>query len=547
MKIFINTLKIVPILLLGLLLNSCEEGLTYQKINDLFQPRYVLTEPVVEGNSIALVWYEVNDASSYTVELHQDVYYNSLFATYTTTDPFIKMDDIPYATRFYIRVKSNHPANPIYDSEWAYTNALTATRPPFESILQKVSRTDITDTTVVVRWTISAQSPVDSISLVPATDKTIPSLGRPLTSEEISQGFCEIDGLAKNTLYDVDIYDRTKPRKYDQPYNKVTFRTAGPSAGSIIIGPDDDLSAILLANNDNNEISEGTEYYLPAGSYYKLTTFTIKKGFKLVGATDGAKPRLEMGGNWNIAEAVYLSTLEFANIELFQTIDAGYFFNSGNSWNIEEIIMFNCTFKHFKRGFWRHQGTNKYKRIGRLEMENCMLDECGGHTGPYGTFAINSGGADNIENAIFRNCTFMRDHYGTTDKTKNMRNLFDYSQSTYPIHLEYQNITLYDYCYNQRLINIPAAEGSTLIFEKVLIASACGNIYSIAANTSKEFSSNYVTTDYLVGPSSIDGTALELSAAELFANPENGNLTIKDSSSPIVLNGVGDTRWLPKN
>ncbi len=255
--------------------------------------------------------------------------------------------------------------------------------------------------------------------------------------------------------------------------------------------------------------------------------------------------QIELTGSWNTESDVYISSLEFENIEFFQTIDAGYFFNSGNAWNMEQVIFFNCTFKHFKRGFWRHQGSDKLKRIGRLEMENCMLDECGGHTGPYGTFSINSGGADNIENAIFTNCTFMRDHYQTDDVTRNMRHLFDYGSSAYPINLEYRNITIYDYAYNQRLINIAAAENSTLVFEKVLVAAACGNIYSLAAKTTTSFADNYVTADYLVGPASINATELGISANNLFVNPTAGDLTIKDANSPIVTNRVGDTRWLP--
>jgi len=38
---------------------------------------------------------------------------------------------------------------------------------------------------------------------------------------------------------------------------------------------------------------------------------------------------------------------------------------------------------------------------------------------------------------------------------------------------------------------------------------------------------------------------LGVSAADLFVDPANGDLTIKDASSPIVINRVGDTRWIP--
>ncbi|MBB4034237.1 hypothetical protein GGR21_000122 [Dysgonomonas hofstadii] len=537
-------LTILYVCFSGLFFSACEDD-KYREELDLFQPRFVLDEPKVEGNSIALVWYKVNDATSYTVELHLDNFYNSLFAAYNTTDPQLFIDDIPYATRYYIRLKSV-ASDSLHNSHWTYTNALTESRPAFANLLERVAKADIMETSVTIRWQIDPENPVDSIGVVPAMGAdTIPSVTRFLTSEEIGQGYAEIDGLERNTLYNVNIYDTSKPRKYDKPYNTVNFRTAGPSAETIIISRDDDLSAILSAANNNTDVPEGTEYYLPAGSYFKVSPFTIKKGFKLTGSTDGERVQIELTGSWNTESDVYISSLEFENIEFFQTIDAGYFFNSGNAWNMEQVIFFNCTFKHFKRGFWRHQGSDKLKRIGRLEMENCMLDECGGHTGPYGTFSINSGGADNIENAIFTNCTFMRDHYQTDDVTRNMRHLFDYGSSAYPINLEYRNITIYDYAYNQRLINIAAAENSTLVFEKVLVAAACGNIYSLAAKTTTSFADNYVTADYLVGPASINATELGISANNLFVNPTAGDLTIKDANSPIVTNRVGDTRWLP--
>ena len=106
-------------------------------------------------------------------------------------------------------------------------------------------------------------------------DTTLPGVSRYLTIEEMMQGYAEVDGLTKNTLYAVNLYDTSKPRKYDKPYNQVTFRTAGPSAMSIQVGLEDDLSAMLLDNDVDPEVPEGTEYYLPAGSSYRVTPFSL--------------------------------------------------------------------------------------------------------------------------------------------------------------------------------------------------------------------------------------------------------------------------------
>ncbi len=530
-------------ILCSLSFSGCKEVL-YEEQLDLFQPRFVLSAPLVKSNSIAVVWYKIQDAASYEVELCLDNYYTKRFALFNVKDPQLFVDDIPYNTTFFIRLRAVS-ADGGHNSQWATTSAMTEPRPAFASLLQKVSKADIFENSATIRWLIDAANPVDSISVVPTLTDTIASIGRSLTAQEISQGYAEITGLEKNTLYNVNIYDTKKPRKYDKPYNNITFRTAGPSAETIVIKKEDDLSKILTAANDNAAVPEGVEYYLPAGSDYKVAPFRIKKGFKLTGEPGGIRAQIEMTGNWDISPDAYIASLEFSNIEFYQNLDAGYFFNSGNGWNMEQIIFFNCNFKQFKRGFWRHQGSN-LKRIGRLEMENCLFDQNGGHSGPYGLFAMGSGGKDNVENAIFTNCTFMRDHYQTTDRTKNMKHLFDYGSSTYPIKLEYRNITLYDYAYNQRLINIASAAGSSLVFEKVLIASGSGAAYAIGANTSTSFANNYATTDYLVGLSPIKGTQLGVSAADLFVNPTAGDLTIKNLTSPIVINRVGDTRWLPK-
>ena len=531
------TTVLLPALLWGALFTSCQDD-QYNKIDDLFQPRFVLEKPEVKSNSITLVWYKVNDASSYTVELHQDTYYKSLFMSVDTTEPFVFLDDIPYGTTFYIRVRSN-AANAVNNSQWTYTNASTEARPEYAKLLEDVSKTEITENSAIIRWKVDVQNPVDSISVMPMMDKTLANVSRYLTEEEKAQGRAEVTGLDKNTLYAVNIYDTSKPRKYDKPYNQATFRTAGPAAESITVGWDDDLT--------NAEIPEGTEYFLPAGSSYRLSPFAIKKGFRLVGSTEGIKPIVTMESSWNVVAGSYISGIEFVNVEFRQEILNSYFFNSGNAYTLENISFVNCDFYGFGRGFWRHQGANN-KHLMNFEMEGCKFEQCGWQTGAYGTFHLGStdkegNSYDHLERVIFRNCTFSRDNNSTDGW--GWGNIFYAPNLDKPIHLEYKNVTFYSFCRNQRMINIQSAVGSELVLEGVVLASPCGEIYSIGANTTTSFSNNYTTKDYALGGSKINATDLDMTAAELFVDPEKGDLTIKDSNSPIVTNRSGDTRWIP--
>ena len=539
------TTVLLPALLWGALFTSCQDD-QYNKIDDLFQPRFVLEKPEVKSNSITLVWYKVNDASSYTVELHQDTYYKSLFMSVDTTEPFVFLDDIPYGTTFYIRVRSN-AANAVNNSQWTYTNASTEARPEYAKLLEDVSKTEITENSAIIRWKVDVQNPVDSISVMPMMDKTLANVSRYLTEEEKAQGRAEVTGLDKNTLYAVNIYDTSKPRKYDKPYNQATFRTAGPAAESITVGWDDDLTKLLTDNNDNAEIPEGTEYFLPAGSSYRLSPFAIKKGFRLVGSTEGIKPIVTMESSWNVVAGSYISGIEFVNVEFRQEILNSYFFNGGNAYTLENISFVNCDFYGFGRGFWRHQGANN-KHLMNFEMEGCKFEQCGWQTGAYGTFHLGStdkegNSYDHLERVIFRNCTFSRDNNSTDGW--GWGNIFYAPNLDKPIHLEYKNVTFYSFCRNQRMINIQSAVGSELVLEGVVLASPCGEIYSIGANTTTSFSNNYTTKDYALGGSKINATDLDMTAAELFVDPEKGDLTIKDSNSPIVTNRSGDTRWIP--
>lgn len=535
--------KIFCVLMWAVLFTSCEED-KYTPIKDLFQPRMVLEEPEVSGNTITLVWYEVNDAVSYTVELFFDNYYTNHFKTVETQQPFVVLNDIPYGTTFYIRVRCN-AADADNNSQWTYLNAATESRPQYVHLLEDVSSGEISENSVTIHWEVDSENPVDSVSVVPVMDKVASTVTRYLTEEEIVSGKATIEGLEKNTLYALNVYDTSKPGIYDRPYNEVTFRTAGPAAESIKIGLEDDLSAILTANNDNAEIPEGTEYFLPAGSQYTLTPFNIKKGFRLVGSTEGVKPIVIMSSWWNMEANAYISSLEFENIDFRQDIVHGYFFNINSSYTVESIRFVNCDFSNFGRGFFRHQGANS-KHIMSFEMEGCWLNNCGQFGSNYGTFYMGStddsgNSYDVVDRAVFRNCTFSNE----ADPTHAWGNLFRAPDMNAPVHLELKNVTIYSFCTNQMLVQIQSASGSELIVDGMVIASPCGTFCSLPANVTTTFENNYVTSDYTVGGTQLNATELPQSATDIFANPTNGDLTIKDSSCPIAVNRAGDTRWIP--
>ena len=81
----------------ALALTACDDDDKFTSRGDLFQPRFATSPEVTvkNHNDMTLVWYKVNDAVGYTVQLFEDSYYQRLFMELETTDPYVTIEDIP--------------------------------------------------------------------------------------------------------------------------------------------------------------------------------------------------------------------------------------------------------------------------------------------------------------------------------------------------------------------------------------------------------------------------------------------------------------------
>ncbi len=531
-----------------MVITGCSED-EYTSRGDLFQPRFA-TNPAVtvkNNNDMSLIWYKVNDAKDYTVQLFEDYYYQNLFLELETEDPFVTLEDLPYAKRFYVRVRSN-ATQEIHNSQWALCDFTTEARPDYSHILQGVSKTEINDNDAMIRWVVDVTNPADSFSVVPKMNPELPTITGYIPAEARESGEMKVTGLNPSTLYSVNIYDTSKPRRYDKPYNEVTFRTTGPAAQVIEVGVTDDLGAILLANNDDPEIPEGTRYELEAGTTYNIQTFSIKKGFTIAAPNEGTRPILVLNGTWSVFKDAYLSVFAFENVEVRNALAQQYFMNSSNPFTIENVSFTNCIFRNIYRGFWRHQASN-LKHIQAIEIDNCWFDQCGWQSGTYGTFAFGSAGKgeigqyDQIDAITIRNTTFSRGGY-KQDVSWGWGNLINHNTTSSPIDLTIENVTFYDFCVNQRLIDISNTEKASVTIRNVVIASPMGELIATGSGTRTTYDNNYVTSDYKLGGSKIKAVELPVSAEDLFKDPDNGDYTIKDRSSLIYLTQAGDLRWI---
>lgn len=531
---------------MAMTMSSCKEE-QFTPTGDLFAPKFCADPVVRNHNDIALVWYPVNDAISYTVRLTTDTYKRDEFLVFDTEETVINIEDLPYGQAFNIQVRANS-SDSKKTSQWATTAATTDQRPAYAQLLNGVDLATITYHEATVTWVDDPDNPVDEIGYYSPNDETVENIRRPLTEQEKAAHEVRLTELKEKTLYYVNVYDTNKPRKYDQPYNQIKFRTNGDPAAIIQIAYEDDLSTILNENNLDPDIPEGVVYELEDGSSYTIAPFAMRKGFILRGPADAeSKPKLILNGTWNINSGSNIQLFSLENVQVGNKADAQYFFNGNGAYDLEEASFINCDFIDVRRGFWRQQGKLN-RHVGEIRIDGCLFDHIGYQSSGYGTFHIEAekgttSAYDAIDNVTIRNTTFMRDG-GIQETAWGWANLF-YSQTTiHPVNILIENVTFYEFCHNSTMINILNTENSTVTVRNVVMASKSGQFLLQGSATKTVYTNNYATKDYSLGAASIGGVDYAGTAADLFVDPVNGNLTVKDKSSLIYSNAAGDPRWL---
>lgn len=226
-------------------LTSCKEETPV--VSDMFKPKLVSGYPeVVDLNQVKLIWYKVNNAVSYTIQISFDEYFQEIYYEETVTGLSYVTPDLPYASNVYIRMRTN-AQNEVNNSIW-YEFSVTTEERDIEPVLNEVDETLIREDNVTISWMVDPVNfPVDSISVEKLDEINGNEVVQQimLTEEESVLGSYTITDLEKATDYKITLCNSKVESLFDKPYNSVTFRTAGAEEGDIIITAGQDLSSIL--------------------------------------------------------------------------------------------------------------------------------------------------------------------------------------------------------------------------------------------------------------------------------------------------------------
>lgn len=538
--------------LLLVLFSSCKDDEQENAGRDVFRPKII--SGIVEKNIVKLYWYKVLDGVSYTIQISDDSEFVNILDEKTTEDLSYKSPKLPYSTKIYIRLRTN-AQDEVNNSIWMMMDITTSVR-SIQPILKEVAATDILETAVVLRWDVNSIYPADHL-VIEMLDNgeggaTPVSIDVDLSEEKFSAGeFC-VENLRSATNYKATIYNNQIEDVFERPYNSVSFKTAGPPEGAKIITSIDDLNAILLGDKDNADVKDGQTYYIRGGGTFDVAGFDFKKGFQIMGAP-GVKTVVNVINAFTpVADA---GKIKFTNIGLTGTDRLiSNQENDGKDYMWNGLEMTGCNISGFANGFILLQtSTSNLKTIQSIYVDNCVFSEMqGGRFLETNNFSSTSTMMARIDKVIVTNTTFMN--------SSKMLFLFlpdAYGNSGSTIDLTMRNVTVFESLGRagnnrtiqmNKLTNQSKVSISKCLFSNEVNASSDQYMFyetCLCGSAVASYSDNYITgTRDETGKKSVSAKKLNLSQNELFVNPSEGNLKIKNTSSVIYLGQIGDSRWL---
>ncbi|MCS2333643.1 DUF5123 domain-containing protein [Bacteroides sp. BFG-606] len=548
---FRKLLSILPIIILCFACSDSER----QFQEGIFRPKLVAGYPIVEANTFKLLWYQVDNAESYTVQVFKDDLYTDLIDEVTISETSYKSPKLPYSTLFYVRLKTN-TANDI-SSIWCEVKIATDDR-AIPSILNEVADKNISENGVVITWNVNDEYPVDSITVSKLEVNEDGTYSKPieieLTEEQYLRGSYNILGLKEATTYVVTVYNSRIEDVYERPYNSIKFKTAGPPEGSIVVNPDDDLNAILKANEAREDIPDGQAYYIKGGASFDLEGYSFTKGFQLigvVGTTTTINVKSPFTPNGNSAGKIIFTNISLQG-EVALIINE---LSDGLNYIWQGLKIEKCSISAFPSGFVMvNSSVGNNKRIIDITIDDCVFHDMEGGALVATDKFSDLNGVIAIDKISITNSTFMN--------SPKMTLLFlpdAYGNSKTDIELFMQNVTVFE------ALGQPGSGARVIQANKLQKTSQITILKCLFSNVENAYNDTYafyelclsgsaVTTykdNYRTGSASESSrnskeitTNLNVPQEDLFVDYSKGILQIKDPSSVIYLNNIGDPRWI---
>ena len=303
-----------------------------------------------------------------------------------------------------------------------------------------------------------------------------------------------------------------------------------------------------IAYNKLNSDPSVTEIklYLKAGGTYKLNfpTNNIQKAMHIMGEI----PDFEAGetfANLTIGTIIIgqggdspickIDGIRFENLSM--TLGGRWIQCKGEKYEVNELSFTNCEFKAFNGTWYQTGATDMTEIIHNFIVDNCRFyDFTGGFLTPRTANMIP------FYNVQFKNSTF------------HMKNRIDFLiggiKSDKKLSVLIENCTFINAEQSAKAIfsldaGFVTGEYELTVKNNLFSGTAGGTLFALKGTMTSIFSNNYCTSDFAMTQGLEEElTAINLDMAGLFIDAANKDFTIKDMSSEVYTNKIGDPHWI---
>lgn len=365
----------------------------------------------------------------------------------------------------------------------------------------EVTPSEITHNSARFSWAETA----DAYTLVPGGSPTADG-AEPLPPGSATEFVAT--GLNSSTTYTFSVIKNGTIIGY------VTFETEYEfPANAVQISSGTDFEDALSHNSGDValEIMNDIEVESSAKISGDVTSLTIFSRSK-----EPAKMKVEGIG---LKSGAKMSKIEFYNLECtYGDTGNGYIVNGDSQRAIENLIVKKCNI-HDIRGVIRLQKDGANSIIDNIEISDCLMQKIGS----YGVMEINVSEATG--------------HFGKLTIARSTVNGLGarFLRFSVPGEIAISQCTFYGFTDKNATVD---AASCTLSVSDVLMGNVTNTTTGYKASGTPKISNSYYTSDCSYTKSLL-GEGIELSATDLFADPANGDFTVKDAK----YKAYGDPRW----
>lgn len=511
-------------LLLAMTVYACQK-----KPIERFVPNRMFTPTAINfdtgDTSVVISWpaslFSAGSGVTYTLQISQDSTFQGTPALSIVVDSTAKIltdDSLQDRVAYFARIKANK-TDKAAESGWV--TSTTSFKLIGVQIFHPVQSSDIIDNSVILNW--DPTPGVDKLLFTAANGDT---MSVPVTSAQNDQGQKIVSGLKASTTYNAEIFAGTKNK------GLVTFTTKSKVTGDNVI----DLRGI----EDRPEVLFDTLSQIPAGSIVLLergltynipSAYVLDKSVTIMSGLGFSSPATLLLSN-NFDATGNIDSLKFSDITIANDGNASYFMNIGNATTINKLIVRNVTTSgEFNNSFIRLKKAGA--DIKNLLIDNCIIDSFG-IAAKYAVLYANASSSAVIENITVQNSTFSYFYY------------FVRQDGVTGVSLNINNCTFNNMINNGGyFVNYSGTFPTTFTINNSILGRTIdpSNANGIKSSGNATLSNTYATSDDVFSANPISGAiAYPNTAANLFANPQQGDFTIKDPGF-AGKNTAGDPRW----